>query len=406
MADLFDGIIDWLTSRALGNEELAETIALLGTRLIDGGVPVCRLNIGRTILHPLIGMSNVTWEQDTGQVRIFSIARNKVNDALKVHAPFQDLMIKKYDVIVAQLTNPDDVARYPIFQELADEGITGYAAFARNFGIKQTVLSDLGVDFRGAGVSFCTKRFNGFSQSDLDGLARLITPLCICVRIANDRFLTRELLETYLGRISGTKVLHGHSARGDGQAIECALFFSDMRNSLGLSQSMELDAYLATVNRYFECTAGAVLDHGGEVLKFIGDGVLAIFPIEDGTRPRANMCAAALSAAREAFARAEHINAGREKDRLPPFGFGIALHVGSVIYGNVGTEKRLDFTATGPAVGMVTCCEALTREAGVALIATQEFAEHCPDKAQPVGDFEIRGFPGTMSLASYPLQTQ
>lgn len=118
------------------------------------------------------------------------------------------------------------------------------------------------------------------------------------------------------------------------------------------------------------------------------------------------MLAAVLSTAREAFARSGSVNNPPKAKGLPEMEFGIALHVGSVIYGNVGTKRRLDFTATGPAVDMVSRCEALTREAGVALIATRDFAAYCPDKAQPVGDFEIRGFPGTMSLATYPLQTQ
>ena len=403
MADLFDGIADWLMEQALSDSDLPKIVAQMAARLTDGGVPIARLNVGRPILHPLFGMFNLTWEKSTGQVTSFTVPREQVDAVLSTKSPFADLMNKGLDSIVAQLTDPDDVARYAIFQELAEEGMTGYAAFGRIFGVKQTVYSTMGENFRGTALSFCTKRFAGFSQSDLDGLSQLITPLCICVRVANDRFLTSELLETYLGRISGKQVLQGHSARGNGQAIECALFYSDMRNSLGLSQSMEIDAYLGTVNQYFECTAGAVLDHGGEVLKFIGDGVLAIFPIEDATRPRANMCAAALSAAREAFARAALTNKSRKADGLPEIEFGIALHVGTVIYGNVGTEKRLDFTATGAAVGIASRCEGLTREIGSALVATPDFTAHCPEPAEPLGEFAIQGFADKVALSTYPL---
>ncbi len=179
------------------------------------------------------------------------IPREKVFRELFVPSPFSDMTTNKSRCMTANLSDPDDVARYPIFQQLADEGIIGYAAFSRVFGTRQTVLSGLNEDYRGASISFCTGRFSGFSQSDLDGLNRLITPLCLCARIANDQFLTAELLETYLGRISGKQVLHGHSARGDGKSIECTLFYSDMRNSLGLSQSLEIGAYLATMNQYF-----------------------------------------------------------------------------------------------------------------------------------------------------------
>lgn len=144
-------------------------------------------------------------------------------------------------------------------------------------------------------------------------------------------------------------------------------------------------------------------EHGGEVLKFIGDGVLAIFPIDNTTRPRANMCAAALSSAQEAFARAAHENTTRATKNLPPLEFGIALHVGEVLYGNVGTESRLDFTATGPAVGLAARVEAHTRAANTPLLATAEFADACPTTAQPLEPVHLPGFTEPVALASYQI---
>ena len=136
----------------------------------------------------------------------------------------------------------------------------------------------------------------------------------------------------------------------------------------------------------------AVSDHGGEVLKLIGDGVLAIFPFDDKSRPRENMSAAALASARDAFARATYVNKSRSRDELPDLKFGVALHVGEVIYGNVGTEKRLDFPATGPGVGLAARIEALTRVLDTPLLATKDFADCCPDvsisePAQLIKDF-------------------
>jgi class 3 adenylate cyclase len=139
------------------------------------------------------------------------------------------------------------------------------------------------------------------------------------------------------------------------------------------------------------------------VLKFIGDGVLAIFPFDTAKRPRANMCTAALSSAREAFARAEYANTARLAGGLPPLRFGVGLHVGTVIYGNVGTTKRLDFTATGACVGVASRCEAMTRDLDVPLIATAEFAATCAASAEPLGSHAMRGFDGKVDLVTYPL---
>lgn len=176
------------------------------------------------------------------------------------------------------------------------------------------------------------------------------------------------------------QVLSGQIERGNGRQIDCAILFSDLRGPFDLSQTLETQTYLDTLNAYFDCTAKAVAEHGGEVLKFIGDGVLAIFPFDDSARPRANMRAAALANAREAFARATHTNKTRLKEGLSDIRFGIALHVGSVMYGNIGTSKRLDFTATGPAVGMATRVRQLTRSVGASLLATADFATHVSEE--------------------------
>jgi len=405
MRDLFDGINDWLLSRAVQDTDLNETILELAQRLVDGGVPVCRVVLGRTLLHPVIGLIDLEWNSDSGQIVQSRLRRSQFRIEMFENTPFGDMMYNNTESYFAKLSDPKTVEKYPIFQKLADEGIVGYAAFSRTFGRGRSVLPGAPDHVEGAVISFCTRRVSGFSDADVAALDSLIMPLCACVRVATDRLLVTELLETYLGRISGKHVLTGQSARGDARTIDCALLYSDMRNSLELSQNMPPEVFLDAVNQYFDCTAGAVLEHGGEVLKFIGDGILAIFPFDGATRPRANMCAAALSVAREAFARADHMNQNRKTDGLPEIDFGIALHVGSVLYGNVGTEKRLDFTATGPAVGLVSRCEALTRALDTRLIATAEFGAECPSGERSLGRHQIKGFGNDVALISYPVRS-
>lgn len=403
MADLFDGISDWLLEQALQTSDLRGVICELGQRLIDGGVPVNRINIGRSVLHPVFGLMNLRWEAESNQAIVEEIPRSEIDWDGLVGQPFFELTRGAEDRIVADLRDPEQVARYALFGELAARGMTGYVAFGRVFGRRTTFLERFAEDFRGASVSFTTKRFSGFTEADHEGLERLMTPLCLCLLVATEHFLSDELMQAYPGRITGGQVLTGQSARGDGQVIDCALLYSDMRDSVGLSQRMEAPDYLATLNAYYDCTAQAVLDHGGEVLKFIGDGILAIFPIEDGKRPARNMCAAALSAARDGFVRAETANAARREAGAPLFAFGTALHLGQVIYGNVGTAKRLDFTATGSAVNLVSRCEALTRTLNVPLIATADFAALIDEPGRDLDRHDVRGLDAPAALVSYPL---
>ena len=403
MADLFDNITDWLLNQALGDDDISLTLSGLAMRMKDGGIPIARICLGRSMLHPVIGLIDMQWSSDTGQVQLQTIPRTSLTPETLEGSPFGDITLGRADRIVANLKDPDDIKRYEIFQQLASDGITGYVAFVRRFGREQAIFADDVMKFRGANVSFATRSFSGFSQSDIDGLERLVSALCVCTRVDIDRFLLKEMLETYLGRISGQQVLDGQVGRGEGQQIDCAIFYSDLCGSVALSQQLDTRTYLDTVNAYFDCTVNAISDHGGEVLKLIGDGVLAIFPFDDKIRPRENMCAAALASAREAFARASHVNKSRALDKLPDIEFGVALHVGKVIYGNVGTEKRLDFTATGPAVGLAARIEALTREFNVPLLATKDFSNYCPEESIAMPAQLIKDFADPVELVRYEI---
>lgn len=402
MPSIFDSISDWLLIQALGDEALETVVGALAQRLLDGGVPIARISIGRTVLHPIIGLMDVQWDRDNDKVTSSQVPRSVIRTELHAQHPFTVVATDPSIVLQARLSDPAEAARFEIFQKLATEGHTDYIAAARRFGYTQDIYDHITSGFRGAAISFATKRFSGFSDTDRAGLLQIITPHCASIKAATDRFIAAEVLEAYLGRISGRKVLEGQIERGDAQQIDCAILYSDLRGSVALSRDLDPKAYLDTVNAYFDCTANAVVDHGGEVLKFIGDGVLAIFPFDDETRPRARMCGAALASAREALARADHMNLARADTGLPPLQFGIALHQGSVLYGNVGTPRRLDFTATGPAVGLASRIEALTRELNVPLIATADFATDCADPATPLTARPVRDFGDAVELVTYP----
>ncbi|MEM9104409.1 MAG: adenylate/guanylate cyclase domain-containing protein, partial [Pseudomonadota bacterium] len=411
MADVFDRISDWLQKLAFFDGDLGGLVEHLSHRLIDGGVPVTRVSLGRLLMHPVIGLVDATWDVSNDRIEWSVLPRSSVTDDLFDKAPFgentklaNEIAGKHFhkeiwdlaDALAddsmemprtrADLTDPSIRDKYPIFQKLAASGVTDYLVFSVPFG-KRTVTFDSGTEWQpGASVSFATKKRSGFTEREIDGLTRLSTPLFGAVRVFTEQFLAAELMEAYLGRISGRSVLNGQISRGDVREIECVLLLSDMHGSTALSQRLSPEDYVAAVNRYFDCVAGAVHDHGGEVLKFVGDGLLAIFPFDGRRRLPEDMCEAALSAAREAFQRREELS---PEDRTD---FGIGLHMGAAVYGNVGTESRLDFTVTGTSVAMVSRLEDLTRALDSPLLATSDFANLVTVPSRKLGRQSLRGF--------------
>lgn len=239
--DLLDTIGAWLLDQALSDDSIEHILIELCTRMVDAGVPLARLSVGRTVLHPVIGLMDMQWDRETGKIVSSTISRTVIRGLNDVQAPFAKMSRGEADHITADLTDPEQVARFPLFAELAGQGITAYHASSRRYGIGQDIFGTFGAGFGGGSVSFSTKRFSGFSRADPEGLERLITPLCICLRIADDRFVATEILETYLGRITGSQVLNGQIERGDGQQIECAILYSDPCGSVDLSQSVRGD---------------------------------------------------------------------------------------------------------------------------------------------------------------------
>lgn len=197
-------------------------------------------------------------------------------------------------------------------------------------------------------------------------------------------------------------MLDGLVERGDGRLIDCVLWYCDLRDSTRLADETPLDDYLATLNDYFDCTAGAVLDHGGEVLKFIGDAVMAIFPVEAGSRPPPDMCRAAMMTAKDAIARAQRLNETRTEKNQPEIKFGIALHVGQVMYGNVGTDRRLDFTVIGPAANEVARLDGLSKKLQTPIVASAAFSEEHPGELAALGTHEVQGIDRGLAAFTAP----
>ncbi|HSU99170.1 MAG TPA: adenylate/guanylate cyclase domain-containing protein, partial [Roseiarcus sp.] len=207
-------------------------------------------------------------------------------------------------------------------------------------------------------------------------------------------------LEAYLGRRSAARVLSGPLRRGVGETIEAALLFADLRGFTALSESAPPSAVISALDAWFDRIAGAVHAFGGEVLKFMGDGVLAIFPVSGGS-PR-NACDAALNAVAAARSGMAHLDEARRRQGLEPLPFGVALHLGEMLWGNIGAADRLDFTAIGPAVNLVSRLEGLCRPLGKATLISGAFAAETGMPLVPLGTHALRGVAAPCTVFSVP----
>jgi adenylate cyclase len=253
----------------------------------------------------------------------------------------------------------------------------------------------------GVNFSASTRRAQGFTDDDIALLRDLMVPFAAAAHAGSMERLTRTLLDAYLGAMSGSRVLDGQIMRGDSQLIDCVLWYCDMRDSTPLAEAMPMERYFQMVNTYLECTAGAVLDHGGEVLRFVGDAVFAIFP-HTSEKPSADVARAAKDAALAAVARVGEANAAEDRTYGPPIRFGIALHAGQVMYGNVGTENRLEFSVTGPAANEVARLEGLCKSLHKNILASGEFQALLPDSLEPLGHHEAAGIKGGLEVYAMP----
>ncbi|TBR29563.1 MAG: adenylate/guanylate cyclase domain-containing protein, partial [Reyranella sp.] len=250
-------------------------------------------------------------------------------------------------------------------------------------------------------VAFATDRKGGFSDADIDDLTRLVDMMGAVTEMHIEESVAQTVAQTYLGRQVGERILHGMIRRGDGEEIRAVLWFSDLRDFTGLNERLPPDQVLELLNNYFQLVGDALAKHGGEILKFIGDGVMAYFPAEDALfMPM--VTAAALDATRQLIADAEAANEARATGGAEPIRFGIGLHVGTVTFGNIGTEDRLDFTVIGSAVNRASRLEGLTKALGVRVCASAEFNADCPRPMKSLGKHRLRGVREPVEIFTLP----
>jgi adenylate cyclase len=363
------GLGEWLARNAATLPKATALHDAYCRELRTRGLPLWRSTVVVETLHPEVSGLMVVWV--AGELRTHSAPRAGVESSPEyLNSPIY-VVDKTGRPFRRRLVDPSP--DLPLLDELRAEGATDYVMFPFPFLDRN----------RSAVMSFATAAPEGFSDADLADLelaAALFSPYA---ERATLRRIAIDLLDTYLGHSAGEKVFDGRIVRGDFETIDAAIMFCDMRGFTRWSDVAPRDEVIATLNAWFECVADPVETGQGEILKFIGDGLLAIFP---GDSDRAAACKRALAAARAAVA-----NVARLNDTLArPIAFGLALHVGEVAFGNIGSRKRLDFTVIGPAVNHAARLQELTKSLQRTVLASGAFARCSGSALEPLGRHLLR----------------
>jgi adenylate cyclase len=294
-------------------------------------------------------------------------------------------------MIRRRLFGPDLKLDFPILEDLLAEGFSDYAIF----GLRRSDSRPLAV------ISITTDVEGGFTEEQFNGFQMLLPLLTLVVEALETRIEAKSLLEIYLGADAGNRVLGGLIRRGESVTIAAAIWQCDLRDFTSMSNQLPRDEVLAILNDYFDAVTRPVLAHGGEILKFIGDSVLAIFPMKDDL-DRDEKCRTALIAAEEALDALRDVNELRASAGKSPISIGIGLHAGSVSYGNIGSQARLDFTVIGPAVNLAARITGLCRPLNQPLLASKAFASPCGSKLVPLGHYPMHGFDQPQAVYGLP----
>ena len=401
-----DALSDWLMEQALSEPELEELVEGCNRRLHAAGIPVSRSIITSPILHPLYRSFTVVWTLEGGIETTYHVHDSVNRDAWKA-SPLRYILMHHLPLLRRQLTGESAVLDFPVLEELAEQGMTDYLCYLIPFGDDQTT-NMINEEF-GSGIigSWSTDRATGFSDADLRALNRVQQRLAVAIKMRVKDKIAENILETYLGRGAGLKVLNGQIQRGDGERIYSVIWYSDLRGSTTLADHMSGDKYIELLNCYFECTANAVLEHQGEVLRFPGDAVLGIFPINEKTNS-SQACMNALKAATSAFKRLGVLNKTRADSSEAPLDFGIGLHVGEVLFGNIGVPQRLEFSVIGPAMNETARLEAMTKTLDANILTSENFVKHLKDsqcktigECKPRGEYALQGIDQPMNIYEY-----
>jgi adenylate cyclase len=386
----------WLSQVGLRNGALEELVDGFGRRLNEAGLRVERMFLGMNTLHPMVRARSLIWDAGEGVGQHFEFGHAEIDSVEIQQSPFAAMLRGGVPELRRRLDATNEGLDVPVFDELRAAGMTEWMGWVQPFGeLSPQVGSPTEADHAERlwlVFSASTDRLGGFRDEDVAFLREVLPVFAVAVKATSMRGIGHGLLAAYLGNDPASRVLSGTVLRGEVQSVEAVVFFTDLRGFTALADTMPGRELIALLDDYFNCMVQPIVARDGEVLKFMGDGMLAAFAVISGNR--AEVCAAALAAAEEVLARVEALNMERRNAGQRATSLDVSLHIGRVLYGNVGSDTRLDFTVIGPAVNEASRIEALCQPLDQALLVSQAFAEAATssrDRLVSLGRHRLRG---------------
>ncbi|UFZ07221.1 adenylate/guanylate cyclase domain-containing protein [Bradyrhizobium ontarionense] len=369
--------INWLIDGARSADEPSRTLYEACVRLVELGIPLWRVGIFVRTLHPEIYGRSFVWRSG-GEVEVGSVDYGFQDSRTYRDSPIS--VVAQEGIAFRANPQAPEAERYPILMDLRAEGVTDYLALPLAFLDRQVHVS-----------SWTTQAPGGFTDAQVEAIRSLIPALSRYTEIVTLQRTASMLLDTYVGNSAGERILGGQIRRGHTDTMHAAIWLSDLRGFTPLSDRLPAENVVEILNHYFDCQVDPIREQGGEVLKFMGDGLLAVFPIPEQGGDPAEVCGRVLTAARASRARVDALEYAVDGTG-ERFRFGVALHVGRLLYGNIGGGNRLDFTCIGPAVNLAARLEKMAARLKRTVVASEAFAGTCKESWTDLGEFPIAGF--------------
>jgi adenylate cyclase len=380
-------VVHWLINGTRDERFIDNIFLEMCERLQRAGIPVKRATLHVLIQHPQWLGAKIMWADGMREAEITRADHEIRERSEYIGSPVSEIHGGAAELREHLEGDPALGRRHAVYDEMRAMGLTDYVAWPLYHTLGKRHV-----------VTFATDRPGGFDDAHIDGLKMLLPVLALVSEIRVKNRLARTLLETYVGSHAGELILAGATRRGTGTTVRAAIMICDLRDFTRISDNWPRDDVIDLLNGYFDAMSEPIARQGGEILKFIGDGLLAIFPL---SQPEA--CANLLRAVTEARQAMMALNEKNVKAGWAPLNYGIGVHVGDVMYGNIGSSTRLDFTVIGPAVNMASRLETLTKQVGKPVLLSHAFADLVKDEfeLERVGEYPVRGFNDPIELFAY-----
>jgi adenylate cyclase len=392
LSPVVQGISDWLVHQGLWRADVPTLLGGYCERLVAAGVPIWRGYLSALTLHPRVRSVGSSWRPAQGAQSELYIYRPQPSEDYLV-SPFAYMFEEGLPSLRVPLAG-DGPIDFPLLARFRDEGATDYLAHVQSFGLDGEPDGETGMV-----ASWTTDRPSGFSNRDLAILSSLLPRLALAVQARLGHEIAVNVLDAYVGPEAGRRILAGKIRRGQLEVISAVILYADLRGFTAAADRHPRDELVETLNCYFDRLVPSIEEFGGQVLKFMGDGLLATFPLNG--RPAAEVCDRALNAAARTIEGIRALCEERAATQAMVLDLDLVLHLGEVVYGNVGSTDRLDFTVIGPAVNEASRIEVLCDQHDRNLLISEAFAKAATDSVDrlvSIGRFALRGVGSAQSI--------